>query len=582
LSCETGGFRAFSQFRARKLAWLCASFVVTAAIPCVALAEGAKTVLPPGWISELPTVDRVRALIPPGNDERETAIRQSAAFEVLEDFIKAVTGKGVGELTRMPAEAESRFREYDRADTFAPKAPVWKLAGTREFRVEVLAKTVSPASQQAYWSVRSAIMDAQETRRVAAASTNATISSVPDQLPSVATIVRDMKGSSDRDTAARIEASLQSLAHISEQLRGGWPKSVEYARERDKYRDRYSDRCKDEPGCDVSVAGRFSRFYWCRSAYEGSPGFLRAILDRYIPPSGQAEVESVLGVGGEQWRQAFALPSHKDAVVPPPTLACTTEGQFVGEGALSKQLADAAARTHALRRARAVNDAAAKALALADAQRAKGNVDTTVFGVPLGSVSTLPDCEVVGHREKNTLDVLFGSNALPTTLVSSKTCLSLEDDGTTSIHWGDGALPSWAETVHTEFKDDVLVAVTIEFLAVPRRSSPLNTGLGPVAQMQFDQAYYESASKRGLQNVEKAHKALFAKYGPLKGVPKRSYKNEHGVVTRVVDEPEWGGHGVHVKYSSGPYDDSVVIELESVETARADDERQKEAAEPKL
>jgi hypothetical protein len=44
---------------------------------------------------------------------------------------------------------------------------------------------------------------------------------------------------------------------------------------------------------------------------------------------------------------------------------------------------------------------------------------------------------------------------------------------------------------------------------------------------------------------------------------------------RTVDEPEWRLPGLHVKYDAGPYEDTIVIELQSVADARAEAERKK-------
>ena len=95
-------------------------------------------------------------------------------------------------------------------------------------------------------------------------------------------------------------------------------------------------------------------------------------------------------------------------------------------------------------------------------------------------------------------------------------------------------------------------------------------------------AYYEGAWKQGPENVAKAHKAL-GKYGtPKHPVEKATYKKDNGVVARQVEEPEWQLPGLHVKYSSDTYRDTIVIELDSVFRARQEAEHKEEAAEPKL
>ena len=231
----------------------------------------------------------------------------------------------------------------------------------------------------------------------------------------------------------------------------------------------------------------------------------------------------------------------------------------------------------------AASDADARTLALEDGLKAKGHADTAVFGVPLGAELTVPDCESVGQWKRDPLETLIGGGTvLPKVMVSPKTCLLAQNDET-SIHWGDAVLPKWAQSVKTNIKDGVLLSVTIVFdsaVAPP----PGRIGFGPSGAMavavgnNLVQAQYEKATKSAAENVAKAQKDLLRKYGkPRSPVHTASYTNG-----RAVQEPEWIFPGLHVRYASGTYQDSILIEVESLFRARSESQQTQEAAEPKL
>jgi hypothetical protein len=546
-------------------------------------ASGENASPPPGWIEALPTVEAVLKEMPTGRSPNETAIRRSAAFEVLEDLIRVFTGKDVSGLSQMPPKVETRYREYDKADNFFPKKDVWNLALTKDFREEVLAKTVSTAAQQAYWRVRTATMASEAQKRDTGTKIRASLLWTAAQLPSVETVRRDMKGAGDRDTAARTEAALHWLAVLSERLPEGRPKSVEYGQARSELRRRQPQSCADEPGCDATVTGALSRLYWCRSTYEGSPQFVRFLLDKYVPAARQADLKQIASVGSD-WDKALAMPigiggAGAGGSFVPPTLACTTAGQFAqGDDAAAKAKADLAARARERRRARAAFDAEARTFALADGRTAKGHVNLEAFGLPLGSVLTLPDCEDVGHWGKTLVEVfLVDAKAHGSVMVSGKTCFLFDSDGSATIHWGDGALPKWVSSVTTVIRGDVLVSVKIDLTAVlPPPATYVVGSASVVAQAQAYAAYYNAGAwKQGPENVAAAHEAL-KKYGP----PWRIYKET--IASRTVEEPEWRFDGLHVKYNADAFTDTILIELESVFKARTDAQQGEKTAEPKL
>lgn len=152
----------------------------------------------PPWVGELPTVAAVHEAIH-GTSSRDTAIRVSAALEVLEYFVYVLSGNsdpGPGRSSLTWPDAGRRREEYRVAGVVAirkmiaaepPPRPGSREAGNpeffaniekshlsedRKFAVEVLSKFFSKASQDAYFAAAAnwyergnAISAAVETKR---------------------------------------------------------------------------------------------------------------------------------------------------------------------------------------------------------------------------------------------------------------------------------------------------------------------------------------------------------------------------------------------------------------------------------
>lgn len=415
-------------------------------------------------------------------------------------------------------------------------------------------------------------------------------SAAPDELPTVSTVERDMIGVGERDTAARTVVALGWLAAMADRSRAD-----EYSQARAKYLKTQQIHCQDEPGCDPSVTGAMSRFFTCRNKYEASPKFLRAVIDKYVPVDQQEGLGQIAnGGGGDVWAKALALPPGGGDAVRSPSFACTVSGQFKRGDDEAAQAKEEVLATNEQRRgrARASLDAPAIALALADGKRANKKGIDTVYGVPIGAPLALPDCDAVGHREKSVLGALAsvtgGSDMLGPVMVSPQNCLLVQSDGSTTIHWAEGALPSWVSdprtSITTVMKGDVLVSVNIEFDSVLRPPAAWTVGdTIAVGEAQGYQEFYESHWKHGPENVAKAHEALRRKYGePLHPINKKTYTNQSGVVIRHVEEPEWRRDGLHVKYTADTYRDTILIELDSIFQAQQDVERGRKVPEPTL
>jgi hypothetical protein len=139
-----------------------------------------------------------------------------------------------------------------------------------------------------------------------------------------------------------------------------------------------------------------------------------------------------------------------------------------------------------------------------------------------------------------------------------------------------------------EFKADVLVSVQITIPSQARPPTSEEIGFdflgGLMASMSNEakRAAYERMLKEGPENVAKAQKDLFRKYkAPHQPVESTTYRR-NGAFLRKVQEPEWVFPGLHVKYDADTFEDTILIELESVARARAEAKRKKEAAEGKL
>ena len=554
---------------------------------------------PPGWLNELPTVDEVEKKIG-GKDAQDTAIRQAAALGVLEDVIVVFTGKRApDQLAQMPPPAEARYRQYfDAASRIyrGPKAPVWNLSYASDFRREVLATTMTPSSQQAYWKVRTGTMVASQQRSAADART----AGAKTAWPSAEHVESDLKGDGERDTAARTYAALKWLG-IMNAGRG-----TEYASARDRIVDEISATCRMDKNCN-------DRFYFCRTAYESSPTFLRALLDRYFAGT---EPPTSPNSRGKVWDKAVAIPSGAVPTITPASRSCLTDGQFTwsdwgaelkaiesAEAAARDQRAKeeaerAAAAAHRAqvaearerRRARAPSIAEERRLALADGQRAKGHTDMDVFGVVLGSVLTLPDCEDVGMPEgNNTLAGILSEDTLVEAhlMVASKTCLRVKSDGSTTILWGDGVLPPWAAWVTMELRDDVAVSAEIQF------PQPAGMAINMTRRLWNGTMYYdtgfaarkrvadEAAAMKVPARAAKERRELEAKYGR----PTQAVRASHQTVigdTIECEESAWVLPGLHVQYRACPYFDGLLIEVDSAFKARQENERKENAANHKL
>jgi hypothetical protein len=409
-------------------------------------------------------------------------------------------------------------------------------------------------------------------------------------LPSVDTVKRDMKGNGERDSAARAYAALFFLTSISEHLFNDRSRAAEYLGAQATYTGLHPDLCNQERGC--APPERQSRFYFCRIEYVTSAKFLRGLLDKYLPAWQQSAAR--LAQNGKVFQEAMALQAESARTFQPPSRACTTEGQFSWSDNQAEHAATIAARA-AVERARADDNAKAAEDAVGrpwvrqmevDLQKAsKAHVDMTVFGIPLGKKLDLPSCDDVGHAE----DGLFGKQ-----IVTPKTCfLSAKqtqdmcktlmlsallscDERTRSIQWGDNVRPSWAQMVTPNLKGNVMIGVTIGFQAAPQPVAVAAIGAG-AAQWGAD-----LARKMGDANVAKAHKQLRDKYGTPTHSKPFSYKNGYGALLREVDEMEWMLPGLHVKYDSDTYWDTVTIEAESVFKEKTESQRADEKAEPKL
>jgi hypothetical protein len=97
------------------------------------------------------------------------------------------------------------------------------------------------------------------------------------------------------------------------------------------------------------------------------------------------------------------------------------------------------------------------------------------------------------------------------------------------------------------------------------------------------QGIYEDDVKKAQARVAKVQSQLKSKYGrPTSVIPHKFTNTQTGVVERRIDDLEWVLDGLHVRYDAERYEDTVLIELDSVYRSRIEGQRKQEAAEPKL
>ncbi len=418
-----------------------------------------------------------------------------------------------------------------------------------------------------------------------------------NQLPSAERLVTDLKGGSDRDTLARRQVGLSWLiVATSAENMNDLAKRQEYVGMNRALFERAKPALAD--------SRENSAFHRCSMFYETSPAFIGAVLDRYFSPEWQLQHLATMRT---MWQRALAPTRGRLRAFPAAPPECTlpkeqvplfdtaaaqtpppNESLPVSDSSTIAQLATGKGPSPS---DHVSSDADAKTSALGDGLRAKGHVDMAVFGIPLGVELPAPNCETVGEWKDDPLQATIGCRrwlpgdcqALPKVMVSAQTCLLNQSNGQTSIHWGDGVLPKWAQSVKTNIKDGVLMSVTIVFdsAATPPTG---RVGIGPSGAMavavgnNLVQSQYENAVKVAAENVSKAQKDLLRKYGkPRNPVHTARYTNG-----RAVQEPEWSFPGLHVRYDSGTYQDSILIEVESLFKARSESQQKQEAAEPKL
>jgi hypothetical protein len=318
-------------------------------------------------------------------------------------------------------------------------------------------------------------------------------------LPSAEELVQKISGSDEVDKQARQLAAFILLVGVPDAL---------------------AHRTGPDMRGEQSEAAAFRRIYWVgRLQAEQRLRALagRAYVNPYLNNEGfRRELTTVLfpGVG-----QLFEARRQADAAVAQANAAKAEAAAKVRAEQMQESQQKAAARAAveqekrraeadqeaADARVKATEDAEIRKLALADGERGKGHTDMTVFGVPLGSVLPLPDCEAVGHMEQR----LFGS-----VMESKKTCLLKEREGGRSIHWGEGALPDWAQyNLQADVKTDIVVSMTITIPSWPRRpGESIGFGLlgGAMAAMENGAAErgYESELKNAPARVAKAQKKL--------------------------------------------------------------------------
>jgi hypothetical protein len=309
-----------------------------------------------------------------------------------------------------------------------------------------------------------------------------------------------------------------------------------------------------------------------------------------LPAALQAQIDSGLSArGGDVWAKSRALPAQAD--FPKPESACTNEGQFDVAAYMDGKKSEAAAAmalrqrnelieaTHARRRSKAASYTAARARALEDGHTLKGPL-ASLFGLPIGSVLPLPECETLGGYHVETERGILSENwgVLLDNPSTNQTCLKILDDGSPVVAWADGTIPEWAKSVETDIRDDVLVAVTVLVDSHPRPPPAVIVGYGAAMDMAIAQRTYENQLKSFPLNVASAKKALHEKYGAPKSHPTRlAPTNDGGAI-----EWGWDDHKLHVFYIPDTYVDTILIELDSATRARLDDDKKREAAVPKL
>jgi hypothetical protein len=227
-----------------------------------------------------------------------------------------------------------------------------------------------------------------------AASALAADSTATIDVPGAQAVQAAVKSSAQRDTYARQNAAAFVLDHIiyaqaGERARRNALTSAESARYAELEKLRTTLDSEYEASLPVACSGHDceERFAYnrCIGAYELSPQFYRAVLDKFFSPEAQKVLTPHLSSGaGTVWREALALPANSEPLdrFPPIMDACTASISSSSDAA-SSIFAPSLAFAPTIQ-ASAVDDSIKRAKA--------AGVNTTVLGLQLGDLVRLPVC----------------------------------------------------------------------------------------------------------------------------------------------------------------------------------------------
>lgn len=163
------------------------------------------------------------------NDAEETAARQIAAFQVLQNYIELATERSRFSVDEMPPAAASKWNEYKEGARQVRErvrnqklhavnsVAVFRYFNSDEFRKKVIGR-LSVESQELYWAVRG--VDKFANDPFEGAPLDERQKQLIASLPSVPQVLRANQGANPRDTASRQVASLWVLMDYMDRALG--------------------------------------------------------------------------------------------------------------------------------------------------------------------------------------------------------------------------------------------------------------------------------------------------------------------------------------------------------------------------
>jgi hypothetical protein len=376
----------------------------------------------------------------------------------------------------------------------------------------------------------------------------------PNEVPPPERVVAEMRGFSDRDSAARASGALLVMNHFATL------KSAQMGRA-------YTEKRLEVEQAEIArYEHGEANFGGCQSLYYQWPQFWRVVLDRYFTP----DFIDKNALPGTMWRQMLAIPAG--TVQPLPNAAAIPRACADDMAARARhetlvtQKRQQEEQKRAVAAATKADDQAVLQAVRADVAKASKarprRVDTTVFGLALGEPLDLPHCP----GKFTTLDL-------------TGPCKRVGAAPTDGLDLLTEALSGLLDACRTAGKADSKVEIYFPFGKLPNGTMSLVVDMRAGVAIGF--RVYSELTKEFVD-------ALQGKYGRKDPRNTKVFSNVYGK-TSEADEYEWSLEGLHVEFTLNRRQDDgyghhgcLLVEPDSFHKVKKGDEDKRKAGQVKL